>query len=229
MGISAQRIVITTVLVAGALVVIDRVENTSSVPEPGPVADVPVAPTINTSSTSGASLPTSAPAPAPVTVSRNGDVPVAGPAATGSVYALTGTSLSTGGTIGFLREINGDRSWSVRKGDRIGDAIVVDVASDHVTLARGPARQVVSLGDAPVLGTTTISTPATTDMPRLVGGEPADGDSGAEDVPVAPPRRPAAPVPPVITGPAPTLNSIDPPFDPAHQKGESANADDGSD
>jgi hypothetical protein len=141
---------------------------------------------------------------------------------------LTGTSLSSGGVIGFLREIDSDRTWSVRKGDHVGDAVVVDVAADHVTLARSSGQQVVALGEAPIANAATNSMPAASDTPSPVGGEPADGDSGADDVPVVPVRRSAAP-PPTTTSPAPTLNTIDPPFDPAHQKGESADADDGSD
>jgi len=230
MVFSGQRILVATVLVGGVLVVIDRVRNEQPVLEPNPATTVSIDAVSSTDASPApiASAPVSVPAPASVIVSSTRDVPRTDPPSRAAVYALTGTSLSTGEPIGFLHEVGSDRTWSVRKGDHVGDAVVVDVTSDHVTLEPSTGQQVVSLGDAPVAVAATAQ-PATSQTPRLVGGEPADGDSGAEEVPVVPVRRSAAPVPPAITGPAPTLNSIDPAFDPAHQKGESANADDGSD
>lgn len=225
MALTAQRALLTTLLVGGAVMLIDRVTNAPPGP-PVPSRTVPVGSALPADPSV---TPLASESPPPPIVSTPSDVHHAAPAPRPIAYALTGTSLSKGGTIGFLREIGGDRTWSVRKGDRVDDAIVVDVASDHVTLARGTGQQVVALGDAPATRAATIPQPATSDTPRLVGGEAADGDSGTDDVPVVPVPQLAAPMPPRTSGPAATLNSVDPPFDPAHQKGESANADDGSD
>jgi hypothetical protein len=59
------------------------------------------------------------------------------PSARSVRFQLAGTSLSNDESIGFLTEVGGSRRWSVRKGDHVDDALVVDVAADHVTLAWG--------------------------------------------------------------------------------------------
>jgi hypothetical protein len=53
------------------------------------------------------------------------------------LYTLTGTTVVGNVATAFLREVNGGKSRSVRKGETLDGMLVADVAPDHVRLKQG--------------------------------------------------------------------------------------------
>jgi hypothetical protein len=134
------------------------------------------------------------------------------------LYTLTGTTVVGNVATAFLREVNGGKSRSVRKGETLDGMLVADVAPDHVRLkqgddvedlqlkiAAGPRTTVQPVVAAPAPaapGQPGVAQPGVA-QPGVAG--PAAGGSGAATAgrpqtrPVAPPPV-AAPATPRASG-----------------------------
>jgi hypothetical protein len=118
-------------------------------------------------------------------------------------YQLTGTTMVGSVATAFLKEVNGGKSRSVRKGETLDGMLVAEVAPDHVRLKQGDEVEDLALKVAAGPRTTVqIAAPVApaTGQPggqtNAGAAQPAAGGTAAARPPtrpVAPPPAPAAP------------------------------------
>lgn len=169
--------------------------------------------------------------------------------ARGTRFELVGTSIVEGSGVAFIREIGGQRSWAVRRGDRIDDIVVLAIESERVRIGIGDHAEELMLvdsagsvaattvgpqaatvsDDARARHSTVMQAPATdaavTPESMQVGhAESANGDEAAEAPSPPPPPRPVK-APPPAAGTVSTLNAANAPFDPYRRAGEPASGD----
>jgi hypothetical protein len=164
---------------------------------------------------------------------------------------LIGTSIAADRRVAYLREAAGERSWTVRNGDRIDGMLVVSIEPDRISLhagdrtddlvivasvaalpatARGPMGSEV--GPPASFGrSTSAGVAASSELPMPTSDSASNDDASVAQPPPLPLPVRSAPVAPTVAegGPKPTLNSVEPAFDPRTQAGESASADEASD
>jgi hypothetical protein len=87
------------------------------------------------------------------------------------LFTLTGTTVVGNTATAFLREVNGGKSRSVRKGETIDGMVVAEVASDHVRLKQGDEVEELRLKIATGPRTTVQTVVAA--QPGAVPGQPA--------------------------------------------------------
>jgi hypothetical protein len=106
--------------------------------------------------------------------------PPAAPAAAATAmqrgqYTLTGTTVVGNVATAFLREVNGGKSRSVRRGETLGNVIVADVKPDYVRLTQGDEFEDLRLKIAAGPKTTVQPPPpvAAAPQPAQVAQQPA--------------------------------------------------------
>jgi hypothetical protein len=116
-------------------------------------------------------------------------------------YTLTGTTMVGSVATAFLKEVNGGKSRSVRKGDTLDGVLVAEVAPDRVRLKQGDDFEDLPLKVAigpkttvqPVIAPPPPPAPAPGTQPAAAARPaPAAGGSGTAIRPAVPP----APTPP---------------------------------
>jgi hypothetical protein len=94
------------------------------------------------------------------------------------LYALTGTSMTSGVATAFLREVKGGKSHTVRRGDSLNGIVVADVKTDSVRLKQGDDVEDLQLKIATGPKTTIqVAAPVAAGQPRAPGA----GGSGAAE------------------------------------------------
>jgi len=97
-------------------------------------------------------------------------------------YALTGTTVSGERSLAFLKETNGGKARTVRKGDSINGMLVAEVSADRVKLSMG--------GETEELVLRVVTNPKPTPQPAP---PPAQGAAAAPGAPAAAPAQPGQP------------------------------------
>ena len=119
-------------------------------------------------------------------------------------YTLTGTTMVGSVATAFLKEVNGGKSRSVRKGETLDGMVVAEVAPDHVRLKQGTEVEDLSLKVASGPRTTVqVAAPAAPAAPAA--GQPAAQANAPAGAPAAGGTggvRPARPVTPPPAAPA---------------------------
>ena len=115
-------------------------------------------------------------------------------------YTLTGTTMVGSVATAFLKEVNGGKSRSVRKGDTLDGMLVADVAPDRVRLKQGSDFEDLPLKVA--LGPKTTVQPVIAPPPPVAAApgaqptvQPAAGGTQPAVRPAVPPAAPGPVVP----------------------------------
>ena len=129
-------------------------------------------------------------------------------------YTLTGTTMVGSVATAMLKEVNGGKSRTVRKGETLDGMLVAEVAPDHVRLkqgddvedlplkiAAGPRTTVQTVVAPPPAGAPGQPVPA---QPGVAGAQPGAGGTAGARPGTTPQTRPVAPPPPV---PAPAIGT----------------------
>jgi hypothetical protein len=121
------------------------------------------------------------------------------------LYTLTGTTVVDNIATAFVREVNGGKSRSVRKGDTLSGMLVADVGADSIRLKQGDEVEELSLKVAAGPKTTVQPAPVVAAGQAAAGGtqpaaaaaaaaQPAGGTAGGRPQAVAGvPQQPVAP------------------------------------
>jgi hypothetical protein len=118
------------------------------------------------------------------------------------LYTLTGTTVVGGTATAFLREVNGGKSRSVRKGEMIDGMLVAQVAPDHVQLKQGDEvedlRLKIATGPRTTVQTVVAAQPAATPgqpavRPGPFSGGPVTAAGGSAPLAGQPQAQPAPP------------------------------------
>ena len=130
--------------------------------------------------------------PAPVALAE-----VAKPRLQRGLYTLTGTTLAGDQSLAFLKELNGGKPRTVKKGDSINGVLVAEVKPDRVMLALGDETEEV------LLKAQTNPKPT----PQPAAPAPVAPASAAAPAAAGQPQ-PATPQPPVAGGPAQSAQTL---------------------